>query len=182
MGSIHVFATGSDWLHVFDRVEASGPVTYTRAGVSATDRTTVFRRGSDLPDLGFSRARATVECPYYLASAASSPLRTYPVTASDAVTRYYLDQRANPDTVELCLGGQWELGVLVAGSIGTISDSPASINLLRRFDRAIRRQFARIRAYRVGPEAQQLLVAGWRLTSAAHSPRLYDLAPEPGES
>lgn len=178
MGSLNVFAANDDWLPVFESVEDAGALAYAAAGVLQVDRVTTFRRGADLPDRGRATARATVECPYYLATSSASGFRRRPVTAADGVRRYYLDQRENEQTVEVCLGGEWEDGILISGRVATASEAPESVALFRRFDRALRRHFVRVRAYLVGPEAQRRLSAGWRLTTAAHSPRTYDLAPE----
>jgi hypothetical protein len=182
MGSVNVFAAGDDWLPVFDSVEASGAVGYVAAGVFPVDRLRTYRRGADLPDRGLAMARASVECPYYLASASPIESQTRAVTAMDGVTRYYVDQRQNPSAIEVCMGGQWEDGILISGRIATASNSDESLALFRRFERALRRHFVRVRAYLVGPEAQRLLSGGWRLTTAAHSPRVYDLdvGSEPG--
>lgn len=178
MGSLNLFAAGDDWLPVFTDVETSGAVEYVAAGVSPVDRLRTYRRGADLPDRGRSMARASVECPYYLASASQIGLRTRAVTATDGVTRFYIDQRENPHTIEVSMGGQWQDGILISGRIATASEAAESVALLRRFERVLRRRFVRVRAYLVGPEARQLLGAGWRLTAAAHSPRVYDLTLE----
>ena len=42
--------------------------------------------------------------------------------------------------------------------------NPTSIELLNLFAREIHRQFKRIKSFYVGPEAEQLLDAGYRLT------------------
>jgi hypothetical protein len=178
MGSLNVFAANDDWLLVFDGVEASGGVTYGTAGVSPVDRVASFPRGADIPNRGQAMARASVECPYYLASVNSAGLRTRAVTAVDGVRRFYVDQRENPQTIEVCMGGQWEDGILISGRVATASDASQSLALFRRFERELRGHFVRVRAYLVGPEANRRLAAGWRLTTAAHSPRTYDLAPD----
>lgn len=178
MGSVYVFAAEDDWIPVFETVESSSPIRYAAAGAFEVDRLTTFGRGADLPDRGLAMARAAVECPYYLAAASSSPLHTRPVRASDGITRFYVDQRDNPETIELCMGGQWEHGVLISGRVATASDEAKSVTLLRRFARALRRHFVPVGAYLVGPAAHQRLDAGWRLTAAVHSPPAYDLSPE----
>lgn len=178
MGSLNIFAANDDWLPVFDSVEAAGALAYAAAGVSQVDRVSTFRRGADLPNRGRATARASVECAYYLATSSVAGFRTRAVTAADGVRRYYLDQRENEQTVEVCPGGAWEDRVLISGRVATASEAPESVALFRRFDRALRRHFVRVRAYWVGPEARRRLIAGWRLTTAAHSPRTYDLAPE----
>lgn len=178
MGSTYLFAAENDWLPVFSDVEGGAAVEYAAAGVFPINSISTFRCGTDLPHRGRSTARATVECEYFLASSPPSALTTEAVTAADGVTRYYLSQRRNPQTIELCMGGIWQEGVLISGRVATVSDAPESMALMRRFERALRRRFRRIRAALVGPSAGRLLREGWRLTTAAHSPRTYDLAPE----
>ncbi|NUN48054.1 MAG: hypothetical protein HUU15_04400 [Candidatus Brocadiae bacterium] len=105
-------------------------------------------------------------------------MRTRPVTASDGVTRFYVDQLANPETIEVQMGGRFREGVLIGGRVATVSEAMESQVLYRRFRSALRRHFTRVRAFLVGPSAHRRLLSGWRLTTAAHSPMEFDLAPD----
>ncbi len=49
--------------------------------------------------------------------------------------------------------------------------------LMKEFRRAIARQFQKIKAYFVGPEAAALLHDGGRLTISTQSPKSVDLSP-----
>jgi hypothetical protein len=49
------------------------------------------------------------------------------------------------------------------------------MELMRRFHEAIKRNFSKIRAYYVGPEAYELLKRGKRLTINEHAAREFDL-------
>ena len=54
--------------------------------------------------------------------------------------------------------------------------NPTSMELLNLFARAIRRQFKRIKSFFVGPEAEQLLDAGYRLTHGVNTAKECDLS------
>src|SRR5262249_18351001 len=70
--------------------------------------------------------------------------------------------------------------VLLHGDIGTISSSPISRKLMRRFEGAIKKRFSKIGSYYyVGPRALELLKSGARLTAAEQCPREHDLVLEP---
>lgn len=64
---------------------------------------------------------------------------------------------------------------MLAGQFGTASKDPCSLELFRVIGRHARRLFTRIKAFYVGKEAKTLLDAGWRFTTDAKSPTLYDL-------
>jgi hypothetical protein len=88
--------------------------------------------------------------------------------------RYAVDQLANPKTVVLQPGGQFE-GCIIAGQLGTVSDDPTSLELFRFISKQVRRLFTKVKAFYVGKEASELLGRGWRLTANVKAPPLYDL-------
>jgi hypothetical protein len=90
-------------------------------------------------------------------------------------TRYAIDQLMNVDSVMFRHGGSPMPGVLLAGRVGTCTDTEASKKLFGSIANAMGKTFVKIKASWVGPEARELLVAGWRLTQSADSPREYDL-------
>jgi hypothetical protein len=89
-----------------------------------------------------------------------------------------VDQLRNPDSVTFTPAGIWDDDVILHGRVATASDSEASQALMRRFHVAIKKGFAKVKAFYVGPQAMELLKAGKRLTIAAQSPREFDLAAQ----
>jgi hypothetical protein len=50
---------------------------------------------------------------------------------------------------------------------------------MKRFNAEIRKEFSKVKAFWVGPNALTLLNAGKRLTDASQSPREFDLTTTP---
>lgn len=90
---------------------------------------------------------------------------------------YVLSQKLNPDSIVFIPGGIYnEQPALVAGHIGTISDSVASLGLYKAFNKAILKNFEKIGSYHVGPEAADLMQRGYRMvTISIGSSPVYDL-------
>jgi hypothetical protein len=95
------------------------------------------------------------------------------------IDRFCVDQLLNPNTVTFTPAGVWNEDILLDGRVATVSQTPASQELMKRFQKAITKYFTKIRAFYVGPEAHAMLKAGKRLAIGADSPREFDLAPLP---
>jgi len=91
--------------------------------------------------------------------------------------RFIIDQLLNPDTITFTVGGLWNNEILLHGSVGTASQSKSSQMLMRVFHDALNKQFVKVRAFYVGPQALELLKNGKRLTISAQSPQQFDLKP-----
>jgi len=90
---------------------------------------------------------------------------------------YSLTQKSNPDSIVFSPGGVYRgERVLICGHIGTVSQSPASLELHKQFVKRISKSFEKIGSYYVGPEAAQLMQQGYRMvTSSIGSSTVYDL-------
>jgi hypothetical protein len=91
-------------------------------------------------------------------------------------SRYGIDPGLNPESVVMWPGGVFKDRCVIAGRVGTGMINPASMELLNLFAREIHRQFRQIKSYFVGPEAEQLLDAGYRLTHGVGTARECDLS------
>jgi len=65
--------------------------------------------------------------------------------------------------------------ILVAGSIGTISQDSFSITTFNLLSRELRSNFKKIGNFFVGDKALEKLELGWRLVTINKSPKEYDL-------
>lgn len=92
-------------------------------------------------------------------------------------TAYFLSQKLNPDSIVFSPGGVYkDQPAMIAGHIGTISQSSNALTLYKGFVRAITKGFEKIGSYYVGPEAVRLMQQGYRMvTISIGSPVLYDL-------
>lgn len=115
------------------------------------------------------------QLPAYLVAPRETTIQTRPIPQCGGESKYAIDQLANPTTIVFRPGGYCGQQCLIAGQVGTVSDHPSSIKLFHAFAKHIRHQFAKIKSFYVGKEAEELLDKGWRLTHNAKSPVLYDL-------
>jgi len=88
-----------------------------------------------------------------------------------------LSQKLNPDSVVFSPGGVYkDQPAIIAGHVGTISQSNDALALYKGFVRAVAKSFEKIGSYYVGPEAAKLMAQGCRMvTISVVSPPLYDL-------
>lgn len=156
-------------------VEANRQLQFAETGL--LDSNDFERRWSllDIPGIWRAGVSDSNQTPAYLAAKRDVVLKVRPIPQRGGGLKYALDQLANPETVVLRLGGVSEEGCLLAGQVGTASANPDSVDLYRVFCTALVSQFTKMKSYYVGNEAAELLERGWRLTSSAKSPRIYDL-------
>jgi hypothetical protein len=196
------FATKSDLTNLAGRIENAIPVKYVRKGVFPTPATEAFSHLTDIPNLGKAASPSAVACDAFLVCAPETIIKLRPLKAvsqssldtrsvqiggkefavdkrswSGSVdrSRFAIDQLENPDTIVLSTGGAWNGDTILNGSVGTASKSKAAQEWMNRFHSALKSEFAKIKAFYVGPEALDLLNRGWRLTGAVQSPAEFDL-------
>jgi hypothetical protein len=182
MKHILFFSLKDDVLPVLNLVENGGPIRYARMGNFPTreikDSIRVFSRADEIPNLGQATADSSAASESFLVCDEGTRINVRPVQGHDRVERICVDQLANPDSVTLTPGGIWKDDIVLYGRVATVSESPLSQRLMKRFQAAIRKSFSKIKAYYVGPRALELLQNGKRLTISARSPRGFDLSPE----
>lgn len=90
---------------------------------------------------------------------------------------YVVSQKLNPDSVVFSPGGVYKpIPAVIAGHIGTISESKIAVDLYKNFVKAITNGFEKIGSYHVGADAARLMVQGYRMvTISITSPAIYDL-------
>lgn len=160
-------------------VEQGKPLKYVLMGSFTKPDLEIFWHGADIPDLGKASSESAGGCNWFLVSSSDLQIAVRPEKTAEGVEFFPVDQLVNPDTVELNPGGIWKADILLEGRVATVSSSPASQELMKLFQKAIKKHFTKIRAFYVGPEAHSMLKAGKRLTIAEQSPREFDLAPLP---
>jgi hypothetical protein len=174
--SIHFFATKRDLEAVIRAAESRRSLKYTAAGMFDTPEIPAFMSGLLLPSLGFAPSGDNNAEPFWLITDADTKVEVEIVPQRRGGTRYGVDPGLNPKSVVIWPGGVFDNSCLIAGQIGTGIINPASLDFLNLFGREFRQRFKRIRSFFVGPEAEQLLDAGYRLTTSVQSPRECDLS------
>lgn len=175
MTRVYFFATKDDLLLVLGWLEAKMSVKYTRRGMLPGPEPEVWKSGADIPGLGRAAGDQAVSCDFFLIVDAPSAVNVVSRPMLNGERRYDVEQPGNPDSVLLNVGGEWDDGSLISGSVMTISQSNISQGLMRAIHNGVKKHFTRVRAYWVGPEALVWLRSGKRLTYAVQSPPEYDL-------
>ncbi len=135
-----------------------------------------YRTARELPTLfqpqPFESAGA---CPTYLVTEAGTEVVLRQLSRYEGKDRWSVDQLANPDSTVLRHGGLFKEKCLLQGEVRTACKTTVAQRLQRAFDAAIRKHFAKIQAFYVGPAAEALLDSGCRLTAAEQCPPEFDL-------
>jgi hypothetical protein len=174
--SIHFFATRRDLESVIAAVESQRPLQYVQAGMFDSPETKGFHSGLQIPNLGVAPSGDSNLEPFWLVTDSGTNVEIKIVPQRRGGTRYGIDPGLNPESVVLWPGGVFEQSCVIAGQIGTAMLNPTALELVNLFAREIRRQFKRIKSFYVGPEAEQLLDSGYRLTIGVNTSRELDLS------
>jgi hypothetical protein len=176
--SIHFFAAKSDLKPVFTAVESKRQLQYVRTGLLESSTTLIVNSGLQIPHLGIAIRGNHVHEDSYLITDANDQVIVRPVPQNKGGLLYAIDQKANPRTITLRAGGVFKTTAVIAGEVSTCTNDPDSVNLANAFTREIRRRFKRIKSFYVGPEAEQLLDAGYRLTIGVNASSEIDLVKD----
>jgi hypothetical protein len=174
--SIRFFATKRDLEELIAAAESRRPVKFVRSGVFDSSDLVTLTSGSQIPQLGYAPSGDHNHEPIWLVVNREEEIKIRPVEQRRGGVRYAVDQRDNPRSVTFSAGGVFEGSSVIDGSVSTCTDDSTSRELLNQFAREVRRRFKRIKSFFVGPEAEQLLDAGYRLTSNVKAPKEYDLS------
>jgi len=178
MTQILFFALKDDLLALFEIIENKGPLFYMRSDKKyLTPKFDVYGRGSEIPNLGIATCESAIACDTYLVYESGASIQARVIGEASKTPSYLIDQLVNPDTITFSFGGIWKGETVLYGRVATVSASfsKSAKHLMSRFQSAIRKQFTKIHACYVGPNALELLKAGNRFTIAEQSPREFDL-------
>lgn len=169
---ISFFATKDDLSALLQAVKSERPLQFVAGGMF--DEPPDVKTNQSLLGSMNLESSAKAEA-IYLLFALGTPIEIRCVEQRRGGVKYAVDQLANPTTVVLRPGGQFNERCLLAGQLGTASDDPSSLALFHAISKHIKRLFTKIKTFYVGKEASELLDNGWRFTTNAKTPPLYDL-------
>lgn len=176
--SVHFFATKCDLESLLSAVESKRELQFVQAGMFDEPEAMALASGLQIPNLGFAPSGDSNLEPFWLITDVSKYVEMKVVPQRRGGTRYGIDPGLNPESVVLWPGGIFEQSCVIAGQVGTATINPTSMELVNLFAREIRHQFKRIKSFFVGPEAEQLLDAGYRLTIGVNASREIDLVKD----
>lgn len=173
--ALQTYATKNDWYECLQSIETQRPLSYTVCGLFDTAEFQTFIGIDAIPNFGFATTSSAISEPCYLVCDFDLGIQTRPIPQRRGGMKYAIDQAMNPFTVGLKPGGLLHQDMLIAGTLGACTEHRASIELYNLLIREMKRRFARIKSYWVGPEAVQLLDRGGRLTVSDTTNTIYDL-------
>ena len=120
---IPLYAEKEDLLAVLEALESDGSVKYVRTGGQLPEPSLIaFDHAKDIPNLGKATSETGNFCDTFLVC--KSELQIVPRSARVlGQERFFIDQLCNPNTVTFTPAGMWNQEILLAGCVGTASDS-----------------------------------------------------------
>lgn len=174
--SINTFAAGSDLYLVLGDLERSQSVYYVDGQVDKSGAAVTYSTFEEIEGLGIAGAGDIHLCALYLIMPKECEVQVRTVAQRRGGVRHLIDQLKNPDSVAMWSGGAFEGDCVISGQLGTCTDAELSKLLMSELWRATRRHWRKIRSYWVGPEAEDILRNGGRLTTNIKSSEEYDLS------
>jgi hypothetical protein len=173
----HFFATKTDLQAIVGAIESERELQYVRSGLFDDVSPVVYQSLLYYQDLGVNRrGQVTNADKMFLVLDRSSEILVEPVPQVSGGTKYAIDMRLNEDAISITPSGAYDKNTLIAGKIGTISASPASLDIYNLFRKTLLRSSQQVGYARVCPDAMVQMISGTRMvTMGIDSPRDYDL-------
>jgi hypothetical protein len=177
---IMYFTVLADMEPILKKVESAVGISYFKTGMFDDQDIPHYSSIFDAPNIGFTLSGDWNRIDDYLVMPKGTLLDIQEYPQRKGGIRYAVDQSANKRSIVLKLGGIYkgEENILVAGRIGTISETEFSLEMFKLFSSLVRKEFKRIGTFYVGKNAEEKLRSGWRLVTNDKSPKEYDLAAE----
>lgn len=173
------FAIDDDLLPILEALEEEFEIEYVDMGRFEKQTWGRYNSYTQIPHLGFTDYGDWVGPDHhYIIKRRNSPLNVEEFRLTKGGVVFFIDQKLNPDTVELTPKGIYtkKQNVIVAGRTGTISKGPFASAIYKLLLSLLKKKFNRIGVFYVGPKAEEKLREGWRLVQSEKSPKEYDLA------
>jgi hypothetical protein len=168
---IFFFAELQDIKQILEPIETTENIQYCEAGVFDLFDVPIYTSYTQLPNLGFVDYGDWMLNEFYTVFPRSEMINKREIHLKKGGIRYAIYQDNNPNSIILKPGGTFKEGILVAGSIGTISEETFSVDLFNKYAKLIKKKFSKIGSFYVGANAKIKLETGWRLVTneASHS-------------
>ena len=164
------YATARDLTPVLSLLETQRKLQYTATRRLVSNRPQTYFSYADIPDFGQTYHPTAVMNPAYLVALQGTAVQVKTIYPRTGGVNFSVGQDLNKDTVGLRPGGMYGHDVLLYGSIGTVSESEASLKLYDFMVEPYLARFAQVHEFFLGPEEFELWKSGVRLTTSAASP------------
>lgn len=172
----HFFATRADLEQGLRLIESTRPLIYALRRLYKTPDYESYDSLLTLDRLGTNISGQHNLGDDFLIIERTNDVRIRSVIQRAGGIHYFVDQEFNPKSICFAPGGIYAERNLISGRTGTVSGDPDSIELYKRFTKALTKGFKKIGNYKVGPEALSLMNQGVRMvTMGVDEPPEYDL-------
>ena len=164
------YATAQDLTPVLSLLEAQKKLQYTPMLDVVSNKPQNYFSYADIPDFGRTCHPTGVMNPTYLVALRGTVVQVKTIYLRTGGVNFSIGQGLNRDTVTLSPGGMYGNDVLLYGTIATVSESEASLELYDFMVEPYLARFTQVHEFYLGPEAFDLWKSGVRLTTAAIGP------------
>ncbi|WP_394974849.1 hypothetical protein [uncultured Croceitalea sp.] len=172
---IFFYALKDDLNDIFIPIESAYDIKYTKVGLMDS----IPKELNSLLDFEINLNEAVFadwnNNPKFLISPKEDEVIIREVMQKKGGIKYSVDQMKNENSIVLFLGGEYKGEALIAGKVGSISNSDFSITILKEINNIVTKEFTKINGFFVGKKALEKMAYGWRLTTDFNSPKKYDL-------
>jgi hypothetical protein len=175
---LYFFFTPSEQAALIKGFEAKHNLSYYRTGVFPQPVAPMISSLLDEKSLGHLAIGDWNHSASYLLTAPDEEVIIREITLRKGGYAYAVDQSENTEMARFKPSGQFAEGILVAGSLVTLTRVSYSGILFQALLKLIKKRTRHIGAFWVGPEAEEKLRLDWRLVTTVTSPQEYDLALE----
>lgn len=149
------FATKLDLKSGLKAFETTRPVIYAKTGLFDTPEVPVYMSSDEIKDLGINHS-GNHNSESYLILDKSASLNIREIPQKRGGVKYAVDQLINGDSTVFWPGGLHKQDYLVGGRVATVHSDPKSLELNKKFSKAITKGFKKVGRYYCGPEAMLL--------------------------
>ncbi len=169
------FLTPLDLSIVIESIEDSAEIVYYKMGLFPLPTTSAISSLVRNSELGYLTKGDWNHSPSYLITTPDAEIVTREIILKKGGYSYAVDQEENPDTVIFKPSGVFTEGILIAGALGTLSNTAYSLKSFKAFSKIIKQYTSKIGLFYVGADAREKLKLNWRLIVNSSSPKEYDL-------
>lgn len=172
---IFFFADVDDIRPIFEEIEIMDSVHYFQTGLFDRDEPSEYESIFELPNLGCVSNGDWNQNPSYIIMPRSEIVKVRMIPQKSGGIKYAIDQLQNPSSCVIKPGGIFNDNILVGGTVGSVSSSGFSTQLIKAFSSLFKVRFKKVGQFYVGNGARAKLQNGWRLVTNSKSPVEYDL-------
>lgn len=172
-----LFTVSSDIQPIAEAVESNYSVQYFMAGMFDNQNIPHYSSILEFPDMGQTFFGDWNRIGRYLVMPKSTILKIRQVDQNAGGIKFAVDQMLNQDSVEIKIGGIYKDkdNFIVAGRVGTISETDFSNSVYKAFVKEIKKNFRYIDGFYVSKGAEEKLQSGWRLVTNEKLSKGFDL-------